>query len=64
MSFENLSTVRIILGAYGSQTDETEESLKMLMIQSLSSANFAIIPGRALVGSSLGIKNKNEKFIS
>lgn len=60
MSFENLSTIRIILGACGTQTDAIEESFKMLMTQSLSSANFAIIPGRALVGTSLGIK-KNEK---
>lgn len=58
MSFENLSTIRIILGACGTQTDAIEESFKMLMTQSLSSANFAIIPGRALVGTSLGIKKK------
>lgn len=57
-SFENLSTIRIILGACGTQTDAIEESFKMLMTQSLSSANFAIIPGRSLVGTSLGIKKK------
>lgn len=56
MSFENLSTIRIILGACGTQTDAIEESFKMLMTQSLSSANFAIIPGRALVGTTLGKK--------
>lgn len=57
-SFKNLSIVRIILRACGTQTDAIEESFKMLMIQNLSSANFAIIPGRALVGTSLGIKKK------